>query len=248
MTSHSERLMPNTMATKVYRKIREDIITGVFPPGTHLVRRALAKRYGVSMLPILEACLRLETDGLVENSPLVGAFVVDITPEKAREELILRQAIESQAAREFAVHASAREREQLMEAARLLDSIQDKLNPGNREHEQLFQRQHGEFHLAIARMSGAVLLYQQMKKVWYRTLMLVCNMNSTLFPNPKGWHVQLATALNSGDPDHADREMRRHVLFNSEKSSESVKAVLSRGREELIDTILNGTETDEEEM
>lgn len=234
------------MATKVYRQIREDIINGVFAPGTHLVRRTLAKRYGVSMLPVLEACLRLETDGLVENSPLMGTFVVDMTPEKANDELILRQAIECQAAREYAMCASARDREQLLEAARLLDSIQEKLNPDNREHGQLFQRQHSEFHLAIAKMSGAVLLYKQMKKVWYRTLMLVCNMNSTLFPNPKGWHVQLAEALNGGDPEAADKAMRNHVLYNSEKSRESIREMLKRGREELIGTILDGSDPDSE--
>ena len=247
MTSQSDRILPNTMATKVYLQIKDDIINGVFAPGTHLVRRTLAKRYGVSMLPVLEACLRLETDGLVENSPLMGSFVVDITPEKARDELILRQAIECQAAREYAVYSSTRDKEQLMKAARLLDSIQEKLNPDNREHEQLFQRQHGEFHLAIAKMSGALLLYQQMKKVWYRTLMLICNMNSTLYPHPKGWHTQLTEALNSGDPETAEKVMRTHILYRSEKNQESIHEVLKRGREELIDAILDGVEPDGEQ-
>lgn len=228
------------MATKVYTLLRNDIINGVFPAGAHLVRRTLAKRYGVSMLPILEACLRLEVDGLVENSPLLGAYVVDVSPEQARDEIKLREAIECQAAREYALHANEMNRRQMMEAAAFLDSVQEKLDPQNHEVEKQFQKMHSELHVDIARHSGAKLLHQHMKKVWYRRLMLVCNINTALFPNPKGWHVQLMTELNSGDPDRAEREMRGHVLYNFERHGESVHEVQRRGRAAMLETILSG--------
>lgn len=249
MASTPEQLAtPSTMATQIYIKIREDIINGVFPPGTHLVRRALAKRYGVSMLPVMEACLRLEVDGLVENSPQIGSHVVDVSPEKARDELILREALECQAAREYARNASGNDRRNLMEMAEFLDSIQEKLVPDNREHEKIFQKQHSEFHVTVARLSGANLIHEQMKKLWFRRLMLVCNVNSALFSNPKGWHVKLATALNSGDAETAENEMRAHILYNSEKSRDSVREVVRRGREELIDSILNGSKPEDDAL
>ncbi len=239
MSTHSERMKPNTMATEVYKRLKNDIINGVYPAGSHLVRRTLAKKYGVSMLPILEACLRLEADGLVENSPLLGAYVVEVTPARAADELILREAIECQAARQYALNASERDRRLLQEHAEFLDSVQEKLDPGNREVERLFQKQHSDFHVEISRASGARVLYEQMKKVWYRRLMLICNVNTALFPNPRGWHAQLASALNRGDPDAAEREMRSHVQFNREKNQESVREIIRRGRAELYDSIMD---------
>lgn len=251
MPSPSVRLKPSTMATKVYNLLRNDILEGVFPAGSHLVRRTLAKRYGVSMLPILEACLRLEADGLVENSPLLGAYVIDISPEKAKDEIKLREAIECQAAREYAVRANAGDREHLMEQAAFLDSVQEKLDPENHQVEKQFQKMHSELHIDIARHSGATLLHQHMKKVWYRRLMLVCNVNTALFPNPKGWHAQLMAELNSGDPDRAEKEMRRHVLYNFEKHTESVLEVRRRGRARMLETLLSdensGTGADDED-
>ena len=205
-----------------------------------MVRRTLAKKYGVSVLPIIEACFRLEMDGLVENSPLLGAYVIDVSQDKTGEELILREAIECQAARQYALCASDRDRRHLLKLAEFLDQLAEKLDPQNHELEMLFQRYHSEFHNEIAKLSRAKLIYQQMKKVWYRRLMLVCNVNTALFPNPKGWHVQLTTALNSDDPDAAEKEMRYHVQYNREKNSDSVREVLRRGRMQLLESIMGG--------
>lgn len=46
--------------------LRGDIATGVLEPGAILVQDTLAKRYGVSRIPIREALKQLETEGLVD--------------------------------------------------------------------------------------------------------------------------------------------------------------------------------------
>ena len=50
-----------------YEKLREGIVSGEYPPGTHLVETALAETLGVSRTPIREALSRLQQDGLVER-------------------------------------------------------------------------------------------------------------------------------------------------------------------------------------
>jgi DNA-binding GntR family transcriptional regulator len=50
-----------------YEKLREGIVSGEYPPGTHLVETALAENLGVSRTPIREALSRLQQDGLVER-------------------------------------------------------------------------------------------------------------------------------------------------------------------------------------
>jgi DNA-binding GntR family transcriptional regulator len=236
--SQSERLQPNTIATQVYRRLREDIVTGVLPPGMHLVRRTLAKRYGVSVLPVMEACFRLENDGLVENSPLLGAHVINITAEITEEERVFREAIECQAARELVAAAPEAAKNKLRELAETLDMIQESLGGGDKEVERAFQRRHSEFHLFIARQARAKLLYRQMRRLWFRRLMLSCNINTSLFPHPKGWHARLADELCSGDQDRAEREMRAHVRFNRDKNAEAVRELLRRGRDGLIGGML----------
>ncbi len=126
--AQSGRMEPRTLTARVYKQMKDDIMSGVYPPGTHLVRRTLAKRYGVSSLPIMEACFRLEADGLVENSPLVGAHVVDMNEEIVGEERKLREALECYTVRCVAELAEDFELQQLDVMARHLDSIQEKLN------------------------------------------------------------------------------------------------------------------------
>lgn len=230
----------STLTERVYGLIKSDIINGVFPPGMHLVRRTLAKRYGVSPLPIMEACFRLENDGLVENSPMLGTHVIEINEEIIEEDRKYREALECQSARLFAENAPLLERQQLRVLAAFLDSIQEKFHQGDREMEESFRQHHLEFHLAVAKGSGAKVIHRQMTKLWYRRVMVAGDTHATLYPAPRGWHAMLAESLTGDDPDKADKCMRFHLRYNNdrEKTRDTVSEVLRRGDKELIDRIL----------
>lgn len=240
MTSQSERMQSNTVTSKVYRRLKADIIDGIFPPGTHLVRRTLAARYGVSPLPVMEACFRLENDGLVENSPMLGTHVVNMSEEIIAEDRKYREALECQAAWYFAETAGELEKQQLKVLAEFLDGIQEKLDPADKPLEAKFAKHHSELHLEIARISGAQVIYRQMRKLWFRRLMIAGDTHAELFPVPSGWHTMLVERLASGDPEAACHAMREHLRRNSdpEQVEDSVKEVLRRGRSELIDRML----------
>lgn len=232
-----------TTVAHVYRLIRDDIINGVYPFGTHLVRRVIAEKYGVSVMPVMEAFYKLEADGLVENSPLVGTHVIGMNAEDIDGDAILREAIECQAARMFTVNATLREREQITQLAGFLDELTEIGLKDNPTAHRLFQKTHSEFHLAIAKLSGAKQLYQLMQKIWYRRLMLVAVVNNTIFPPVKNWHGMLVASLVSGDPEEADRAMRKHVKFLTDKSHNSVEEILRRGKRELMEFMMAGKET-----
>ncbi len=215
MTTQDAAFQPDTVAAAVYRKLRHDIIYGTFPPGTHLVKRNLAKRYGVSVPPVIEACLRLENDGLVESSPLVGSFVPKLTQEKLAEEHIFREAIECQIAREFALRASEQDRALMMRFAKEVDDIERGRDPTDGEVNRKYQQLHSNYHVMLAKLCRVTLLYQQVKKVWFRRLMFVWNVDKKRFPTPPDWHVTLTNALNSGNPERADMAMRHHFNINT---------------------------------
>ena len=238
ITSQSERLKPRTVTGKVYGLLKADIINGVYPPGTHLVRRTLAKKYGVSPLPIMEAFFRLENDGLVENTPSLGCHVVDINEEIIAEENKFREALECHAARLFATAATELEKQQVKTLADFLDSVQEKLSSGDQEGIELFHKHHSEYHLAVTRFSGARLIYQQIRKPWFRRAMYAGNTHAVLFPVPSGWHAMLTEALASGDADKAGEAMRKHLRYRLDKYDDSVQEVLRSGGSKLIDRML----------
>lgn len=209
-------VQPDTIASKVYKQLRYDIIHGVFPPGTHLVKRVLAKKYGVSVPPVIEACLRLENDGLVESSPLVGSFVPRLDPDNLQEEQYFREAIECQIARVYAVRASDQDRELIMQLALDIDEIERVGDMQDPKTHRKYQQMHSNFHVVLAKLSRVKLLYQQVKKVWFRRLMFIWNVDKKRFPSPPEWHATLANALNSGNPERAEVAMRTHFNINLE--------------------------------
>jgi DNA-binding GntR family transcriptional regulator len=75
-------------------------------PGTPLVERLLAARFGVSRTPLREALIRLAEEGLVEIFPQSGTFVGRIPIAALPEAMVIRQALESAALS----HAIARAR------------------------------------------------------------------------------------------------------------------------------------------
>jgi len=125
-TDSSENLRienPTTLTEQVYGTLRDEIVSGVLRPGDRLVRRTPGKRLGVSPMPVVEALLRLEADGLVESHPQRGSRVRPLTFEEVHNDQILREAIECQAARMCTKNASKAELSALMTKARLVDRV-----------------------------------------------------------------------------------------------------------------------------
>jgi len=78
-----------TKQERVYRAIRERILSGAYPPGYRVVIDALATELGVSALPVREAIRRLEAEGLVERGEQKEAI---LTPEgTARAKRVVRK-------------------------------------------------------------------------------------------------------------------------------------------------------------
>ena len=62
-----------------YESIKKGIIEGKLQPGSKLVVRELAERYGVSPTPVKQALNRLASEGLVESVPRRGMYLKPVT-------------------------------------------------------------------------------------------------------------------------------------------------------------------------
>lgn len=216
-----------TLAAKVYTNLRERIINGEIPPGTNLVRRRISKELGVSPIPVTEALWRLEQDGLVESEPRHGSHVRQISIESIKDEHILREAIECQAARVCADVITDSQIKHLYGMAKEVDKM---------EHSRGLQtpegvRLHMDFHLCIARYSGSSALERELQRVGYRELVRLKWITSDRAPAPLDFHHQLIQAIASREPARAEETMRTHIRHGLEgfwRAIHTLSAIMPR--------------------
>ncbi|WP_413616121.1 GntR family transcriptional regulator [Halomonas cupida] len=84
-----------TRAQFVADDLRGRILGGEFQGGTQLRQDALASDYDVSRIPVREALLTLESEGLVEFHPHRGAFTTELSVARIRELFELRILLET---------------------------------------------------------------------------------------------------------------------------------------------------------
>ena len=88
------RLRGATTPDLIAETLREEILRGSVAPGQALRQEELAERFGVSRLPVRDALLRLEAQGLVHVYPNRGAFVISLSADEVREIYEMRLLLE----------------------------------------------------------------------------------------------------------------------------------------------------------
>lgn len=94
VTSHTRLRRQQTTPDLVADALRLEIQGGVLPAGSALRQEELARRFGVSRLPVRDALVRLESEGLVVVYPNRGAFVVQLSAAEVRQIYDLRVLLE----------------------------------------------------------------------------------------------------------------------------------------------------------
>lgn len=87
------------LSTNLYTELQEDILTGKLRSGEKLTEQKICNEYKVSRTPVREALRHLEKDGLIENIPNRGAFVVGFSQQDIEDMHILRADYEIHAVR-----------------------------------------------------------------------------------------------------------------------------------------------------
>src|SRR5205823_13208215 len=112
-----------SLAAEAYNIVRQRILRGELGLGQVISRRKLAAELGMSFLPVSEALLRLEVEGLLESRPRAGTRVRIPSRDDVRGHFIVREALEGQAAMLFTRAATASERLQLKKLAARVDAV-----------------------------------------------------------------------------------------------------------------------------
>jgi len=208
LVSHSGR-QPLTAADRVSDAIRALITRGQLAPGTRLVQRKLAARFGTSSIPVIEAIRRLEREGLVTSHPNWGAAVAEWSEEDIEGVFLMREALEGVACRLFASRAGDLDRTILKEHARRFDQCTRARDAAGCAQADLDLHTHivrsaRSLSFARAAEQSAAIAVTIQNTTWLR---VPCEQRI----GPVGVHKPLLAALFSGDPDAAERAGRQHV-------------------------------------
>ena len=202
-----------SLAACAYVEIRDHILKGDLPVGAVLSRRKLAKKLNISVLPVSEALQRLERDGLVESRARAGTRVRIPTRQDVQDRSLVREALETQAARLFAERAAAAEKQELRQMGRHMDHLYAAADTDPTDRDFLFSANtyHMKLHLRIAECARCPALRDAIEKeqvLIFNWLFDTAAKRRTLGSN---FHTRLTDALTGGTPEAAASAMRRHI-------------------------------------
>lgn len=194
----------SSLSKEVYEKLLDRFMQNELVPGNVLNRRKLADELGVSVAPVLEAILQLEIEGFVESIPRKGTIVKPIRKEDVFNQLILREAIECQAARHYHGKPIVEHKERLIELAGKVEETE----ADSPEHWE----QEIEFHKNLVVLSSCSALEREFVRI--TKLGIFYNMNRILLPVDKQErksHIELVEQLTTENADEAEYIIRQHL-------------------------------------
>lgn len=188
----------------VYRRLLEEIGSGVLQPGARLREVELAERLGHSRTPVREAIRMLEADGLVVHLPRQGATVRVLDYVEVMELYEMRTVLEGTAARLAARMANTAELRQLADLNAEFQETKD---------EQLAAQLNRQFHAMLLEASRNRFLLRSMRGLQKTMLILG---PTTLLETDRtaiaaSEHDLVLEALMARDGVAAEAAMRAHM-------------------------------------
>lgn len=137
---------------RVYKKLRDDILSGVYHENEELKENTLGLELGVSRTPVREALRQLELEGLVTMIPNKGAYVTGITTKDIHDIYTIRSYLEGLCAKWACEYITEAQIEALEEVLYLSD-----FHARRGHHEQLVELDN-KFHELIYNACGSKIL------------------------------------------------------------------------------------------
>ena len=187
-------------------RIVDAILAGRLAPGQRLGEQALAELFGVSRTLVREALARLSARGMVEVNARRGWFVVQPSPDEAREAFGARLAIETGMLQSLAAPLPAPAIHTLRQHVAREEAAIAQGDAGERSWLL------GDFHVCLAECAGNALLAEILKDLTARTTLIATLYQSTHAAGAScAEHAQIVAALADGDLTLAVARLRAHI-------------------------------------
>lgn len=191
------------LSNQVYDILKEMIADYRFSPGTRINVEQIAKEVGASRTPVWEAVHRLIQEGLLENIPNRGVFMVALKPEKAIELYEVRNALEALAVRHAAVNIDGKTLKKMRK------SIEEQAKVVEQEDLVGYSQLDYDFHALVYEASRNKTLQEMLQTVKSKMRPISLHINLVLADLYRD-HLDLLDALEAHDAERAEVAFNRH--------------------------------------
>lgn len=183
--------------------IRMQIYTGQLQAGERINQDALAEEFGVSRLPVREALIALESEGLVRSEMHRGVYVIPIQAEDIQDHYMVYGYIQGVAATRAAAILTEDAIEQLRQINSALAAATDPA---------VIRDLDWQFHSQINRAGGSRRLLSVLRQLGRALPPSLYAMPPTASAMAVVEHEALLTALSVGDSEAAGAKASEHTL------------------------------------
>lgn len=201
--------LPASLKHAVAHEVRRRIFAGELRPGARIDQDSIAGLLEVSKLPVREALISLEAEGIVDMVPRRGAFVATLSRDDIRDHYWILGTISGMAAERAATRLSEHTLAKLAEIA-------DRMEAGEPNTEQ--ERLNFEFHRLINHGAGSRRLRTQLK-------VLNGAIPFGFYPTDADWHGtshedhrEILDALRARSADTARALTEKHFRLGGQRA------------------------------
>ena len=209
---------PARLGDEVYSAIFARIMSLEIAPGAKITVDAMARQLGVSQTPIREALARLESEGLVNKTHLIGYSAAPQLSAKQFNDLYeLRLQLEPFAARKCAQIMTDEVIGQLAGLCAEMEALAQ--NEGLDSYAQFAQLDMA-FHDQIAVSANNELVVEALARLHTHVHLFRLLFHARVTRSAIEEHEKVLSAIKARDPDAAEAAMREHI----ERSRDRFKA------------------------
>lgn len=205
-----EEYQDNSLRGRVFRKLREDILSGVYEDQEELREITIGEELGVSRTPVREALWQLELEGLVAIIPNKGAYVTSIKAKDVADIYHVRSMLEGLCARWATEHITE---EQIGRLEEILVLSEFHVQRGNGDTAQV-SKLDGKFHQVLYEASDSRIL-EHVLSDFHKYVQMARKLSVKKKERAEksiAEHRDILEAIRNKDADLAEKLANQHIM------------------------------------
>ena len=196
----------NSLVTKIYKDLKQLIVSNKVMQGTLLSEVEISERYGVSRSPVREVFRLLESEELLTFIPRKGVQVTQISRDDLRDAYEVRMWIECL----MVAKAATKITEDVLNK---LERILEKMPKSPNTHEEIvdFANYNIKFHDLIIHSAENKYAENFLKQIKIVTRRAAYFVQPSRYQQSWAEHKELLTALKNHDPKKSEKLIRHHI-------------------------------------
>lgn len=206
-----EEYQDHSLGSRVFQRIRDDILKGKYKEHDELRENTIGKELGVSRTPVREALRQLELEGLVSIIPNKGAYVTGISSKDVSDIYMIRSMLEGLCARWATENITDEQLDELDEIILLSEFHMKKEGGGSADQVAELD---GKFHAILYEASNSKILSHVL--TGFHKYVQLARRSSVVSEERARKsireHKQILRAIRDKDADLAEQLANEHIL------------------------------------